>query len=485
MSAFDGLEPKAFWQHFEALTQIPRCSGSETRVALHVMNWAKSQGFTAHQDATGNVFVAVPASPGCENAPKVILQGHLDMVGEKDSCSSHNFATDAIPVLRKGDWICADHTTLGADNGVSIAAAQAIAEDPNAVHGPLEFLFTVDEERGLTGAKGLSNDSLTGRILLNLDSEEEGDFCVGCAGGVDTTIDLPIDREPSDGYGFSLKITGLQGGHSGMDINLGRGNAIKILARALDLLRNKGPFALHSFQSGDKHNAIPREGSAVLVFSEAHPDVEGVLEMLRDELHADYAKTDPGVTVIFEPCEIQGPIWTLAESSRNRVIDLLCALPHGVLTMSQAVPGLVETSTNLAKVELQADHLHVHESSRSSSAPRLESARTALISLANLCGAVGHSEVGYPGWQPNLDSPVLKLACATYRDLFHKDAHVKAIHAGLECGLIGERFPGMDMISFGPDVEWPHSPSERLSIPSVDRYYRFLCSLLERLAARA
>lgn len=482
MTAFEGLEPKGFWQHFEAITRIPRCSGDETRIAAHVMNWAKAHGFTARQDATGNVFVSVPASPGRENAPIVILQGHLDMVGEKDSCSSHQFASDPIPVLRKGDWICADHTTLGADNGVSIAAAQAIAEDETALHGPLELLFTVDEERGLTGAKGLSNDSLQGRILLNLDSEEEGDFCVGCAGGVDTTIDLPIEREPSDGYGFSLKISGLQGGHSGMDINLGRGNAIQILARALDLLREKTPFALNALQSGDKHNAIPREGSAVLLFSSSTPDVEGVLERLRDELNADFSKTDPGVTVLFEPCEIPGPIWSLTESSRDKVIDLLCALPHGVLTMSQSVAGLVETSTNLAKADLQADHLHIHEASRSSSAPRLEAARKSLISLAKLSGAIGHSQVGYPGWQPNLDSPVLKIASETYRALFQRDAHIKAIHAGLECGLIGERFPGMDMISFGPDVEWPHSPSERLSIPSVDRYYRFLTALLDRLS---
>jgi dipeptidase D len=480
-SPFDGLKPEFLFKHFEALTRIPRCSKNETQVAAHVLELAKRKGLEAEQDAHGSVVIRVPASTGKEGAATVVLQGHLDMVGEKDSSSPHDFAKDPIPVVRDGDYLTADGTTLGADNGVGVAAGLALMDDTSAVHGPLELLFTIDEETGLTGASGLEPGFVKGKILLNLDSEEEGALYVGCAGGADTAISLPMKRQAGAGQAFEIKVSGLKGGHSGLDINLGRGNAIKVLAVYLDRLRAKSSFALSAFDAGDKHNAIPREARAVILVSDAGKAAGDLASELTKELQACYGKTDPGLTI--ELASDSSTAEALNAQSRDTLIDLVLALPHGVVAMSQDVPGLVETSTSLAVVKLGDGSLEITESSRSSVMPALSVVQAGLFALARLAGAEPRSVGGYPGWQPNMDSAILARARAVHEKVTGRAPEVKAIHAGLECGIIGEKFGGMDMLSFGPQIEWPHSPSERVKIDSVERFYEFLKALLQDIAA--
>jgi len=408
-----------------------------------------------------------------------VLQGHLDMVGEKDSSSPHDFAKDPIPVVREGEYLTANGTTLGADNGVGVAAGMAIAEDPDAVHGPLELLCTIAEEVGLDGAQALKPGSVTGKTMLNLDSEEDGAVYVGCAGGADTVVQLPVEREGSAaGDLLRIKIGGFRGGHSGLDINTGRGNAIKVLALLLDRVRSQGDLALLELGGGDKHNAIPREASAVVRAD--RKAVDALLPGFRDDLAGMFSVTDPGFTVTVEPGTSAAGLLTRA--SRDAVLDLMLAMPHGLLAMSQAVEGLVETSTNLAVVRLEQGSAMFHESSRSSVMPALAEVQAGLFALCRLAGAEATSKGGYPGWAPNMDSAVLKRAVAVHEKLFGKAPEIKAIHAGLECGIIGEKVGGMDMMSMGPQIENPHSPSERVKIDTVDRFYRFLKTTLADLA---
>jgi len=476
-----GLKPELVWKHFEALTRIPRCSGNEAAAARHVLTWARAKRFEAVQDATGNVLVRVPASPGKAGAPGVVLQGHLDMVGEKDTSSPHDFSRDPIPVVRRDEHLGAQGTTLGADNGVGLAAAMAVAEDPEAVHGPLELLCTLEEETGLTGARGLEPGFVRGKTLLNLDSEEEGSLYVGCAGGRDTLIELPVKRAAAKGKPFRVKLGGLKGGHSGLDINTGRGNALRLLALFLDRLRAATPFGLVEFGGGDKHNAIPREAQAVVLLEAAGLKAANrLVEAFRADLQAMFGKTDAGVGLELDKAKsTERP---LSKGTRDALLDLVLALPHGLLAMSQAVPGLVETSTNLAVVRLEKGKATVLESSRSSVMPALAAVTAGIFAQARLAGATPIDKGGYPGWQPDLDSKVLQRAKGVHLRAMGKEAQVKAIHAGLECGIIGEKCGGMDMLSFGPQIEWPHSPSERVHIASVGRFYSFLKALLADLA---
>ena len=484
-SPFEGLTPTMIWKHFEELTRIPRCSRNEAAVARHVVAWAEGQGFKPVQDRLGNLVVRVPGTAGREGAPAVVLQGHLDMVGEKDSDSPHDFDKDPIPVLREGGYLTASGTTLGADNGIGLAAAMAVAEDPDAEHGPLELLMTVDEETGLTGAQGLEAGFVTGKTMLNLDSEEDGAVYVGCAGGVDTVIALPVERgERQGGAALTLKVAGLKGGHSGLDINAGRGNAIQVLGWFLDQLRaGATDFELCALSAGDKHNALPREGQATLLLDAADRSAaDALLAAYRADLAAIYGKTDPGVTITLTAGDL-GCAAPLTRASRDALIDLIVAMPHGVLAMSQAVEGLVETSTNLAVARLGDEVCTFEQSSRSSVMPALGRAQAALMSVARLAGALAESRGGYPGWQPDLDSAVLRKALAVHEELFGRAPAVKAIHAGLECGIIGEKSGGMDMLSIGPQIENPHSPSERIKIDTVGRFYDLLKGLLAALSA--
>jgi dipeptidase D len=480
-SPFDGLKPEILWKFFEALTRIPRCSGNEAAAARFVLDRARAKNINAIQDATGNVVVYVPGSPGKERSPIVVLQSHLDMVGEKDSDSRHDFKTDPIQVVRTGDWIGAQGTTLGADNGIGASAALSFLEDGGAVHGPLELLFTVSEEIGLDGAKALTTDVVKGKILINLDSEEDGALYIGCAGGVDTQVKLRVKRAKASGDGLTVKVGGLKGGHSGIDINMGRGNAVQILAWYLDRLRTEVDFKLVDFRGGDKHNAIPREASAVLLVPKGTREkADAVREAAIADLKAMFGTTDPGLTL--DLAKTSTKRGALTKKDRDRFINLIVSMPHGVLAMSQSIPGLVESSTNLAVVRLDTASGLLHESSRSSVMPALARIQASIGALARGHGAETIDKGGYPGWQPNLDSPLLRRARKVFVAMTGKEPAVKAIHAGLECGIIGERLTEMDMISMGPQIEHPHSPSERVKIDTVERFYEVLKTLVAELA---
>jgi dipeptidase D len=446
---------------------------------------AAAIGATSARDARGNVVVRVPATRGREGAPTVILQSHLDMVCEKNRDVVHDFERDPIRLRVVGEWVQATGTTLGADNGIGVAAALAAATDPAIAHGPLELLFTLDEETGLTGAKELDPSILAGKMLLNLDSEEDGAIFVGCAGGEDTLIDLtpkwtPI---PAGASSARLEITGLRGGHSGLNIVENRGNALKLLARILTAAMAEGiPFELASIAGGSKHNAIPREAEAVLVLSaDARTKLEAVAACQLDGFRIELAKIDDGVRLAWSA--VPAPPRVLATADRDRLVRLMMALPHGVLGMSQDIPGLVETSSNLAVVAEHEGAIRVVTSSRSSVAPSLGSVLATVRSAAALAGARVTPKDGYPGWKPNMDSKALAVVREVYRTRWGKEPHVTAIHAGLECGLLGEKIPGLDMVSFGPQIEGAHSPDERVHVPSVERFWGALAETLDRLSA--
>lgn len=477
------LEPASIWRHFRTILEIPHGSGNEKALGDYILRVAMANGLKGKRDAVGNVVVTKPASSGKENKPVAILQAHLDMVAEKNSEVPHDFTRDPIKTRVDGDWLQATGTTLGADNGIGVAAGLAMMEAKDIVHGPLEFLFTVDEETGLTGASHLQPDFLTGRLLLNLDSEEEGTFTIGCSGGGDSEVLFPIHRtEPQPGLLVELRIFGLRGGHSGLDIHLGRGNAIKFLARLLDAIREKMPFGLIQIEGGNKRNAIPREAWAHLVcdtsiYSNLISTVESEFNLLKKEFRA----TEPEANLsIKQVSEVKAN--PLAPKSARGLINLLLAMPHGVLAMHREIPDLVETSSNLAIVRTEESQVQIIASSRSSVDSALRATRAMIRAIAEMATAECHQPAGYPGWEPNLASPLLQVAKRVYHNVFHQEPLLKAVHAGLECGIIGEKFPGMDMVSFGPTIHSPHSPEEKVNIPSVVKFWKFLTSLLEEIA---
>lgn len=477
------LEPKLVWQHFDEILKIPRPSKHEEKIRAHVKAWAQSRGFSVREDAAGNLVVRVPASSGHEGAPTVVLQGHLDMVAEKNNDVVFDFLRDAIKPRIVDDYVYATGTTLGADNGIGVAAAMAVAEDPEAVHGPLELLFTVDEETGLTGAAQLEPGLIEGRTLLNLDTEEDGAFYIGCAGGADAhaVFTLSLEPAPSGHVALAVRVRGLRGGHSGVDIHENRGNALKFLARLLAAARQAAP-AMHlaTVAGGSKHNAIPREADALFtVPAGAVEQVREAVAQAAATLKEEYEQIDPGQQVVVEEVTV-GQV--MAADQGNRLLDSLLACPHGVLAMSRAVPGLVETSNNLAVVTTEGNQVKVITSSRSSVMPSLRATLQLVEAVFRLAGAAVEVHDGYPGWKPNPDSMVLKRAIAVYERQFGEKPEIKAIHAGLECGLIGEKFPGIDMLSLGPQIESPHSPDERVKISTVAKFYRLLKALLKELA---
>ncbi|HPK65154.1 MAG TPA: aminoacyl-histidine dipeptidase [Thermoanaerobaculia bacterium] len=484
MTFVSDLKPEALWRHFDQILTIPRGSKNEEQMRRYVAGVADRLGLAVQVDGAGNLVVVKPASPGREGAPVTILQAHLDMVNEKNSDVDHDFTRDPLVPRRDGDFLKATGTTLGADNGIGVAAMLAVAEANDLVHGPLELLFTIDEETGLTGATELDARMLAGRQLINLDSEEEGTLTVGCAGGAGSRITLPLEREaPVPGAtAWEITVAGLKGGHSGVDIHLQRGNASALLARGLFAAEEVAPLRLAAFTGGDKHNAIPREARAVVVTSAAARDA--VREAFARELEAARAElrtADPGLR--YEIAEVAVPerVWT--EGVTRRALALLRTLPHGVLVMSYDIPGLVETSTNLATVAERDGALEILMSNRSSVATALRAVQGRLRALGELAGAKVESLDGYPGWQPNLASPLLAASQRVHEQLFGKAAHVGAMHAGLECGIVGEKVPGMDMISFGPTIQFPHSPDEQVEIPSVARFWQLLTALLADLAS--
>jgi len=485
MSFVAELEPQELWKHFDEILKIPRGSKNEQKMREYVIGLAHKQGLSYKEDKAGNVVVRKPAASGREAAPAVVLQSHLDMVNDKNSDVQHNFNSDAIIPQRDGDYVKATGTTLGSDNGIGVASALALMEAKDIAHGPLELLFTIDEETGLNGATDLAKDLLTGKRLINLDTEEEGALYVGCAGGAGTDITLSLNstKPPKELVAVEVKLAGLHGGHSGVDIHLQRGNATKLLARALYRIMISGEFKfrLASIAGGNKHNAIPREAFATVVLPKKQQKkfAEALTKQVTD-IQAEYKTVEPVVQLTAAPAKAKR-MWD--GKSTNKVISLLHALPHGVMSMSNDIPGLVETSTNLAVVNSSKNKLTIHCSTRSSVAAALQATRDRIRAIAEFAGAKVQEGDGYPGWKPNLDSEVLNVSKKVHQELFGVEPSVKAIHAGLECGIIGEKYPGMDMVSMGPQIEFPHSPSERVKISSVGNYYRLLVKTLERLAA--
>lgn len=485
MTFVSDLDPQPLWKQFDALLQIPRPSKREERVRQYVIERAEALGLRWRQDAAGHVVVEKPASPGKEGAPIVVLQGHLDMVTEKNSGTVHDFDRDPIVPRRDGDWLKATDTTLGADNGVGAAAMLALMEADDLVHGPLELLFTVDEETGLTGVLALDPGAiaLQGRLLLNLDSEEEGAVTIGCAGGSASRLTLPLETAPAPEKTVALdvKLSGLKGGHSGMEIHLQRGNAVKLLARVLLAALQQAPFHVASFQGGNKHNALPREATARVVLpTEAQGPFTSAVEAETAAIQDEIRAVDPDLRVEIAEAAAPERVWTAAAT--RKALDLLNALPHGVLAMSNDIPGLVETSLNLATAESADGALSILLSIRSSVASAMRTTKRGLRAIAELAGAEVQETDGYPSWKPNLDSPLLATFRKLHQEKLGTEPELRAVHAGLECGVLGEKFPGMDMISFGPVIQGAHSPDERVEIGSVERFWGLLGEVLEALA---
>jgi len=480
MPGIDNLEPKIVWKHFDQIRKIPRCSKHEEKIREYIVDFAKKQGLKTKVDAVGNVIILKPATPGMEKKPTVILQGHMDMVCEKNSDVAFDFSKDPIQLKIQGDLLMANGTTLGADNGIGLAIACALLEDNTVKHGPLEVLATIDEETGLTGAFAMKSDMLTGKIMLNLDSEDFGVITVGCAGGGDTTIELPVKTQ-SIGTGIdniTIKVSGLRGGHSGVDIHEQRGNAIKLLARLLWEASQKHEFFLSDIKGGDKHNAIPREATATLAIDKKNKNAFITeLKAREKDIYEEYKPIDPNFKMDVEPCE---PLKTIIDKqSQTKLLNLLHGLPHGVHLMNYDLKTLVDTSTNLATVAVKENNVVIHMSSRSPTKSALQDMRNRIKAIALLSGAKVTEGTPYPGWKPDLQSKILALAKKIFKEMFKQDPKIEAIHAGLECGIIGEKFPGMDMISIGPTLKNPHSPEEQLYIITVGKFYKYLTRILE------
>jgi dipeptidase D len=481
--AVEGLKPELVWKYFAEIARIPRCSGNEAAISKYIAGTAKKLGLYAKADAAGNVVVRKAASPGREQGRSIVLQGHLDMVGEKNKDKTHNFEKDPIELVRKDNVIMANGTTLGADNGIAVAANLAIMEDKTLEHGPLEFLFTVDEERGLTGAKSLTSDFLVSRILMNLDSEEEGELYVGCAGGRDTsaTWKAEFDSSPAQALPALLKIAGLRGGHSGLEIDKGRGNALKIINRVLIGLAALG-VRLSSFEGGNKRNAIPREAEAkIFITGKAWTQAADLVAQWNSTIKAEFATVEPGLEISLIRLKGAKKGKVLKRAIQTKLYRTVSALPHGVIKMSPDIPGLVQTSTNVAIIATGKKSISVATSQRSSVASEISEICQTVANVFELGGAEVHGSDGYPGWKPNLESEILRLAKETYMSVYGKEPAVKAVHAGLECGIIGEKFPGMDMVSFGPTLEGVHSPEEKLYIDTVEKFWNYLLAILKNV----
>ncbi|GAB4815754.1 hypothetical protein N2152v2_002800 [Parachlorella kessleri] len=491
--ALEGLEPEALWRYFGALTQLPRPSKHEGRVLEWLKAFASERGLQYRQDKVGNIVIKRPGSGGGEQAPPVVIQGHVDMVCEKNASVDHDFHTDPLRLLREGDWVKADGTTLGSDNGIGVACALALLDlPPTAKLPPLECLFTVDEETGLTGAFGLDGSMLSGLTMLNIDTEDWGDIFIGCAGGGDSmiTLRLPTQAVPGGSQLLEVAVEGLMGGHSGINIQEDRGNAVRMAASVVDeLLAAVHGARLCSMQGGDKRNAIPRECTAIVAVPAAKVDRAHQLVSQRGGLLlAEYGHLEKTLHVDLRPVQPDAaPQEALSPEGADRLLTLLLTLPHGVLKNSHAVPGLVETSTNLASVRPKGAgagwaEFAVQCSTRSSMMAPLEHYRAVIRRIANLCGGTVEQDEAYPGWAPNPASEVVELARQAIKGVTGREPEIKAIHAGLECGIIGEKVPGIDSVSYGPTIRGAHSPDERVQVSTVEPFYQATLRILESLA---
>ncbi|MCQ2115105.1 MAG: aminoacyl-histidine dipeptidase [Bacteroidales bacterium] len=477
------LNPQIVWKNFHALTQIPRPSKHEEKVSEYLYNWGVSHGLETIKDEAGNIIIRKPATPGCENRMGVIFQGHMDMVPQKNSDVEHDFLTDPIKTRIDGEWVKATGTTLGADNGIGVALALGVLESKDLQHGPVELLVTVDEETGMTGANLLSNKVLKGDLLINCDSEAEGELCVGCAGGLDTNATASYDlKAPQTGWKlYKFNIKGLRGGHSGMDISLYRGNSNILTARVLLPLLSKAGVKLISMEGGSLRNAIPRETTAyVYVPADKVAKATRMVAKAAKEIKAEFYMADPDIEISFTR-ERKGGKKYAEEAAAERFMRAILACPNGVERMSDTLEGLTETSNNLAKVTLNRGHFEVLTLMRSS----LDCAKMALSrrieSAFVLAGCKVKFSGGYSGWAPNNNSIILKVMKETYEKLNGKPAKIVATHGGLECGILGAKYPNWDMVSCGPTIMYPHSPDEKLFIPSVERTWDYIKATLEAI----
>jgi dipeptidase D len=482
------LKPAAVWQYFDRITRVPRPSKHEEKMVKFIEDFARQYKLDVRTDAAGNVIVAKPATAGLENLRTVILQSHIDMVCEKNADVKFDFATDAIKAYIDGGWVKARGTTLGADDGIGVAASLALLASTDIPHGPLRCLFTTDEETGLTGAYALGADFLDGGdILINLDSEEWGEFCIGCAGGKNTagTFHYKPVAAPADYYWFEVKVGGLKGGHSGSDIHLGRGNANKILTRYLWTLAQDYPMLIGTIDGGNLHNAIPREARAIAGIPNIHKEEAAAwLNILIENLKNELAGVDDEVSLTITTAP--APRRCIDPASGCNLLNALYAMPHGVIGMSRDIAGLVETSTNLASMKMtEGDTVTVTTSQRSSTDSLKTDVGNQVKAVFEACGATVSASEGYPGWKPNPASAILKVSREVFQHLTGDEPRVIAIHAGLECGLFFEKNPALDMISCGPTLYGVHSPDERIEIDTVGKWWDFLLALLKAIPQKA
>lgn len=475
------LAPEIVWKHFYNLTQIPRPSYHETEAIKYIEQFANDHGLENVIDEVGNIIVRKPATPGRENAPGVILQSHVDMVPQKNSDKEHDFEKDPIETIIDGEWLRANKTTLGADNGMGCAAMLAVLESKDMAHGYVEALFTINEEAGMDGANGLKPGMLNGTVLINLDSEDEGELFVGCAGGIDVAATTNYEQvAPEAGLALTMKIFGLSGGHSGLDINLGRGNAVKIMGRFLWSALNNFPVQVASLNGGDLRNAIPREGNTVFVIPSEHEgEFRNFFDNFKKNIINEYKSADPGVALELETVDM--PSKVMSEADAKRLSGMLTTAHSGTMRMSVEMEGIVETSLNLSVANFENGKAEMYYLVRSS----VDSAKYALAeqvsAMHELMGCDVIVSGDYPGWKPNKDSHVMKVMADVYNGLYGRTPNLLAIHAGLECGIIGGNYPGLDMISFGPTIRHPHSPDEKVHIGTVEKFYNFLKHTLEKI----
>ncbi|MBM4171755.1 MAG: aminoacyl-histidine dipeptidase [Ignavibacteria bacterium] len=478
------LNPQLLWNHFEEICRIPHPSRKEQKLAKYVTDFAKKNNLEFNTDEFGNIVIRKSATPGYENRIPVVMQGHLDMVAEKNNDVTHDFDKDPIQPYVDGDWVKAKGTTLGSDNGIGAAAALAVLEDKTLQHGPIEALFTLDEETGLNGAQALKAGFLNSKILINLDSEEDGAFYIGCSGGQNTTVKFSFKPSeiPTNTVALEVKVTGLKGGHSGLDISSGRGNAIKLMARLLHELNYKFGIRLVSINGGSKHNAIPRECFSVIrVGKKLVADVNQFVLNYNDIVKSELASVETNLAVSVSATKSKGKVFD--KTTAANLIDSLFAVPNNVIKMSADIPGLVETSTNLAVVTTRGKNAEVILSQRSSVESEKKEISNAVAAVFKLAKAEVKQGDGYPGWKPDVNSPVLSVMKNVYKNMYNIEPEIKAIHAGLECGIIKERFPEMDMISFGPTITGAHSPDEQVQISTVEKFYNLLKEALKNIPA--
>ena len=478
------LKPELLWRCFDEITKVPRPSCHEEQIRAYLLDFAAKHGIEAKTDDCGNVVMRKPATAGCENAPTVILQAHMDMVAEKNNDVKHDFLKDPIDTYVDGDWVKARGTTLGADNGIGMAAALAVMIDKDLRHGPVEALFTINEEIGLEGAQNLGKNMITGTMLINLDSEDDGEIFVGCAGGIDTTAFFKYKRSlsPENFVYKRISVSGLLGGHSGSDIDAGRANANKLIARFIWECSQKWEIAVSTFEGGNLRNAIPREAYAVFGIHTDHLEaMEKALHKYASEIKNEYKGVEPSMKL--EIADAERPEYCIDSETSLALVRSVYSASHGVYSMSRDIKGLVETSTNLAAVKMMEDNeIRITTSQRSSVESRKNDMAGQVEAHFQLAGArVEHSD-GYPGWAPNMDSAIMKISADAYEELFGVKPAIKAIHAGLECGLFLSKYPNLDMVSFGPTMTGVHSPDEKLNIPTTEKFWRHLCRVLEKVA---